>query len=215
MELIRLDEFRRYYNTHIFPELQRTERLRRRLLTLLFLSAFFGLAAMIFVLSLGIALINLFLLLPFTFYLFYLGYRMQRFRQRFKPRIVGLILDFMNDTLNFSELHYESRNRIEKDTFLESGLFKTTADYYEGEDYIRGRVGEMPFEMSELVVREPAPMTNKLQEVFEGVFLYAVFPEEDTEGSVIVWPRRRKQDLISAIKEYTWDGGFNQDYEIM
>lgn len=217
MELIRLDEFRLYYNTHIFPELQRTERLRRRLLVLLSLSLLVGLGVFVFTIYLGVALVTLFLLLPVTFYAFYLGYRIQRFQQRFKPRIVGLILDFMNERLpNFTDLEYDSQGKIAKQRFQQSLLFKTSASYYEGEDYITGRIGEMPFEMSELVVREPAPLTNKLQDVFEGVFLYAIFPEEDTEGSVIIWPRRRKQYLIRAIKEYNWEkGATNQDHEIM
>ena len=164
---------------------------------------------------LQIMVVALFLVLPITFYIFYLGYRMQRFRQEFKPRIVGLLLDFMNESLNFSRLSYEPKTKIPRELFLQSNLFYTKAPYYQGEDFIKGMVGEMPFAMSELVVREQSPMTNKLQDVFEGVFLHAIFPEEDTSGSVIIWPRRKKQYLTRTIKEYTWKGGYNQDYEIM
>jgi hypothetical protein len=215
MEIIRLHEFRRYYNTHIFPELLRTERLRKRLLLLLSLSALIIFIVLTLSSYLQVLAVSLFLVLPITFYIFYLGYRIQRFRQEFKPRIVGLILDFMNDSLNFAELSYEPKNKIPRALFLQSNIFKTIANYYQGEDFIKGMVGEMPFAMSELVVREPSPMTNKLQEVFEGVFLHAIFPEEDTYGSVVIWPRRRKQYLTRSIKEYTFKGGYNQDYEIM
>lgn len=214
MELIQLNEFRRYYNTHIYPELRRTERLRKRLLTLIFLSLL--IIALVLTLSsyLGVALLSLFLIMPITFYIFYLAYRIQQFRQEFKPRIVGLILAFMNEQLNFSDLVYEPKTMIPKLLFQQSNIFATRADYYQGEDFIKGMVGEMPFGLSELVVRELSTMTNKLQDVFEGVFLHAIFAEEDTLGSIVVWPRRRKQYLTRSIKEYNFKGGYNQDYEI-
>lgn len=214
MELIPLDSFRRYYNTHIYPELRRTERLRKRLLTLIFLSLLIILLVLTLSLYLGVALLSLFLIMPITFYIFYLGYRIQRFRQAFKPRIMGLILSFMNDQLNFSDLSYDAKAMIPKLLFKQSNIFATRADYYEGEDFIKGMVGEMPFGLSELVVRDLSPMTNKLQDVFEGVFLHAIFAEEDTQGSIVVWPRRRKQYLTRSIKEYNFKGGHNQDYEI-
>lgn len=214
MELIQLNEFRKYYNTHIYPELRRTERLRKRLLTLIFLSLLIIILVLTLSTYLGVALLSLFLIMPITFYIFYLGYRIQQFRQEFKPRIVGLILAFMNDQLNFSDLIYEPKKMIPKLLFQQSNIFATRADYYQGEDFIKGMVGEMPFGLSELVVREMSPMTNKLQDVFEGVFLHAIFSEEDTVGSIVVWPRRKKQYLTRSIKEYNFKGGYNQDYEI-
>ena len=81
MELINLDAFRRYYNTHIFPELQRTERLRKRLLTLLFLSALIIFLILTISAYLGVVLVSLFLSMPITFYIFYLAYQVQKFRQ--------------------------------------------------------------------------------------------------------------------------------------
>ena len=203
MEQISLAAFRRYYNTHIFPELQRTERLRKRLLVLIFISI-----AVIFIILtissyLGVMLVSLFLAMPITFYVFYLAYRIQRFRQEFKPRIVGLILDYMNEQPNFTNLNYEPKSMIPRQLFLQSGIFKTSAVYYQGEDFIKGMVGEMPFALSEIDVREQSPMTNKLADVFAGVFLHAIFSEEETNGSIVIWPRRRKQYLTKSIKEYT------------
>ncbi len=209
----RLNEFRLYYNTTIHPELMRTERLRIRLLWLLFVSLIVLVVILVFAVSLGLFLVSILLSIPVAGYLFYLLYRMRRFTQTFKPRIVGLILDFMNNTLNYQGLKYEPQEKIKKETFLESQLFATDAPYYIGEDYIHGMVGEMPFGMSELMVREYSPLTSKLQSVFEGVFLFSIFSEQ-TEGRVVVWPRARRQYLIRSIKEYTWMGGRNQDHEI-
>lgn len=214
MELMHIDAFRRYYNTHIHPELKRTERLRKRLLGLIFFSLLIIFLILVISAYLGIVLLSLFLILPITFYIFYLGYRIQRFRQEFKPRIVGLILEFMNEQLNFTNLTYDARAKIPKLLFQQSNIFHTTGSYYEGEDFIKGMVGEMPFALSELVVRELSPMTNKLQDVFEGVFLHSIFAEEDTRGEIVVWPRHRKQYLTRTIKEYNFKGGINQDFEI-
>jgi hypothetical protein len=214
MEIINIDAFRRYYNTHIFPELQRTERLRKRLLTLIFLSALIIFLILTISAYLGVMLLSLFLIMPVTFYIFYLGYQIQKFRQEFKPRIVGLILDFMNDQMNFSNLTYDARQMIPKLLFQQSNIFATRADYYQGEDFLKGMVGEMPFALSELVVRELSTMTNKLQDVFEGVFLHAIFAEEDTKGRIVVWPRRRKHYLTRSIKEFNFKEGINQDHEI-
>lgn len=214
MELITLDTFRRYYNTHIFPELQRTERLRKRLLVLIFISAVVIFIILTISSYLGVMLVSLFLTMPITFYIFYLGYRIQRFRQEFKPRIMGLILDYMNEQPNFSHLTYDAKAMIPKLLFQQSGIFKTSAAYYKGEDFIKGMVGEMPFALSEIDVREQSPMTNKLADVFQGVFLHAIFAEENTKGSIIIWPRRRKQYLTKSIKDYTFNGGYNQDFEI-
>ena len=214
MEVMHIDAFRRYYNTHIYPELKRTERLRKRLLGLIFFSLLIIFLILTISAYLGVVLLSLFLIMPITFYIFYLGYRIQRFRQEFKPRIVGLILDFMNEQLNFSNLSYDAKSMIPKLLFQQSNIFTTKAAYYQGEDFIKGMVGEMPFALSELVVREPSPMTNKLQDVFEGVFLHAIFAEEDTRGEIVVWPKHRKQYLTRSIKEFNFKGGVNQDYEI-
>ena len=159
-------------------------------------------------------ILSLFLVVPITFYMFYLGYRIQVFRQEFKPRIVGLILDYLNGQLNYANLSYEPKSMIPKLLFQQSGIFHTRGDYYQGEDFIKGMVGEMPFALSELVVRELSPMTSKLQDVFEGIFMHAIFPEGDTQGNIVVWPRHRKQYLTRSIKEYNFRGGVNQDYEI-
>ncbi|MEM1215809.1 MAG: DUF3137 domain-containing protein [Bacteroidota bacterium] len=214
MELIPLEQFRKYYNTHVYPELKRTERLRKRLLTLIFLSLVLIVVVLSISAYLGVMLLSIFLIMPITFYLFYLAYRIQVFRQTFKPRIVGLVLDFMNEQLNFTQLSYYPKEFIPKKLFQQSMIFATAAPYYQGEDFIKGFVGEMPFALSELVVREFSPMTNKLQDVFEGVFLHSIFPEEGVEGTIVVWPRHKKQYLTRSIKSFNFEGGYNQDYEI-
>jgi len=210
----RIDEFRIYYNHTIHPELMRLERSRLRLLRLLLLSGIIMLGLLALGLYLQIAPLVLALMLPFAVYTGYLIDRIRRFMRTFKPHIVRLILDFIDNEVNYGTLSYEAKKRIPKSRFLESKIFATRAQFYEGEDYIKGKVGEMEFEMSELDVRENAPVNARLETIFQGVFLCALF-NEPTEGSLVVWPRKMRRFLTRSIKNYTWDGGGNVDEEIM
>lgn len=210
----RLREFRKYYNQTIHPELMRLEHLRLRLVRLLFFSALLLLAVIFLEFYINIFLITLVLLIPLTLYLVYLFYQIRKFQLTFKPRVMDLILDFISEGLNYEELQYDSKKAISKERFLQSDLFVTPAQVYHGEDYISGKVGETPFELCELNVRETSPVKAGLKYVFKGIFLYAVFPEE-TEGSLRLWPREARQFLTRSIREYTWNGGVNVDHEML
>lgn len=208
-------EFRIFYNHSIYPELLRMESSRKRLLTLLALSATLLIVLLILDIYINIFLLTLLLTLPVGVYIFYLGSRIRNFVLTFKPRIVGLILHFMNEQLvNYRGLTYDSKKFIEKPRFLNSGIFSTKAEFYKGEDYITGKIGEMDFELCELDVREVSPVSNKLQTIFKGVFLHAIFNEE-TEGKIILWPRKKRQFLTRAIKNFTWEYAHNVDHEIL
>lgn len=210
----RLEEFRIYYNHTIHPELMRMERSRIRLLRLLFFSVILLFGLLVFEFYLNILALILIMMVPITFYISYLIYRIQQFKQTFKPKIMNLILDFIDDGLNYGTLTYNVKGRISKDIFLESKIFKTPATFYKGEDYIEGKIGEMDFKLCELDVREISPVTNSLKYVFRGIFLHAIFNEE-TEGNIVIWPRAYRQYLTGSIKEFTWHGGQNVDHEIM
>jgi hypothetical protein len=208
-------EFRVFYNHSIYPELLRMENRRKRLLGLLFISGILLVALVILEIYINIFFLTMILALPIGGYIFYLGFRIRKFKLTFKPRIVNLILHFMNELLsNYHGLTYDSKKFIPKKRFLQSGIFKTKADFYKGEDYIEGKIGEMDFELCELDVREVSPVSNKLQEIFKGVFLHAIF-NEDTVGEIILWPRHKRQFLTRSIKAFTWKGGHNVDHEIL
>lgn len=210
----RLEEFRLYYNHTLHPELMRMERRRIRLLRLLFFSALVLLGLLIFALYLNILAITLVLMLPVGFYIGYLGYRIRVFIQTFKPNIVNLILDFIGDTPNYGMIRYDEKKYISKAVFKRSGIFSSPMQYYIGEDHFAGKIGEMDFEFSELRVREVSNVSNKLQEIFEGVFIHAQF-NEDVEGRMIVWPRKERQYLTRAIKDFNWSKGENVESEIL
>ncbi len=212
--MTRQNQFRIFYNHTIHPELMRLERLRLRLLGLMVLSA--GALAAMFAVGfyIGEMVVVLWFAIPIALYFVYLGIRIRRFVQTFKPRIMNLVLDFIDDAPNLGELKYDSRRAIPKETFLQSRLFVTEAPFYSGEDSIWGKVGEMDFHLCELKVQEFSSVRSGLDLVFKGIFLHAVFPE-DTHGQVAIWPRKYRQFLTREVKAFTWEGGENMDEEIL
>ena len=206
----RIEAFRIYYNQTIHPELLRMERKRKRLLFLTAV-AVLSIPVVIFVhLYLNILVLSLILSIPIGLYLTYLTYKIQRFRATFKPHIVNLILDFIDDGLNFGTLKYDSKRFIEKERFLASHLFGTQAPFYQGEDFIGGKIGELDFEMCELNVKEYSKVRNRLNYVFRGIFLHTTFNLQ-LRGKIIVLPREFKQYLSRSIRKFNTLGG--DEYE--
>lgn len=211
---MRLEDFRIYYNHSIYPELMRMERLRKRLLRLIGATGFLLLGLIVLFVQVRLLIVAVAVAIPLVFYIGYLGYRIRKFVLAFKPRIVELIIDFIDDGANMGELRYDAKRHISKERFFASRLFETDAPVYSGEDYITGMVGQTPFALSELTVRDVSPVRTRLDEVFRGVFLHATFPEP-TKGQLILWPRSEAQYLTRSIKAFTREGGVNVDHEIL
>ena len=210
----RLPELRLYYNTSIRPELLRLEALRRRILWGMGLSLLGIFVATTAFVVYDLGFLNLLLVVPTAFYLGWLYLRIERFRQSFKPAVIQLLLDFINDSPNFRSLAYEAKRPILRDRFERSGLFRPHPDSYRSEDYIRGLVGEMAFEMGEAYVQEISPASNRLQLVFSGLFVHAVF-NEPTQGRLAVWPRHHLRRLKRTVDAYVSGQGRSADIEIL
>ena len=201
----RLEDFRIFYNHTIHPELMRLDRQRIRLIALLLLSIAFLIGVILFEMVVGIWLITLLLSLPIGMYISFLGYRIQKFTRTFKPQIVSLILDFIDDSVNYGALSYDAKGGLPKKQFMESLLFGTKADVYEAEDYIKGSIGSIAFELCELNVREFSLVRSRLNYVFKGIFLRATI-EESLHGTVVIYPRQFRQYLSRAIREAVGTG---------
>lgn len=203
----RLDEFRVFYNHTIHPELLRLERKRKRLLLLLFISVLLLIGIIIFELYLNILVLTLFLMIPIGLYISYLLYRIRKFVATFKPKVVNLILDFMDDGVNFvGDLKYDNKRYIPKSRFIASQIFASPAPEYSGEDFISGKIGDIAFEMSELTVREFSKVRNRLNYVFKGVFLDASF-NKPIRGEILILPEEFRQYLTKSVKEFNKRGG--------
>lgn len=212
----RIEDFRKFYNHTIHPELMRMERQRIRLLRLFLFSSIILAGIIVLEIYLGELALTLALTFPILLYLFYIVYRIQRFRNTFKPNIINLILDFIDDGMNYDvnyPLKYDPKRFIGKQRFLASRIFVTPAESYRGEDYITGKVGNLTFELCELFVSATSPVRPGLQEVFKGIFMHAVFPEA-AKGRIVVWPRRHRTSNFRAIREFAWINGEEVSDEI-
>lgn len=207
----RLHEFRLFYNHTIHPELLRLERKRKRLLLLLSLSIIFLVGLTILDLYVDILIVTLFFLIFVGFYITYLIYRIREFVITFKPSIVNLILDFIDDEVNYGTLTYEPKSKISKKTFQSSLLFATPAPFYKGEDFIKGSYRELTFELCELNVREYSKVRNRSNYIFKGVFFQGNFNSRAHKGKILVLPRIFGQYLSRTIKEFNRIGGRTAD----
>lgn len=199
-------DFRLFYNQYLHPELLHLEQRRRRLLRLLLLSVLLLLAVLALQVWVRILVVTLILFIPVGLWISYLGFRVSVFYQEFKPRIVELILDFIDNDVNFNFAGYTPKGFIPKEKFLESKIF-TAADEYYGEDLIRGQVRETPFELCELRVREISSVRTKLDKVFYGIFLIGDFKRHNMHGGVLVLPDAYRKYLTRSEKAFHLMGG--------
>lgn len=192
--------FKIFYNQSIYPELFNLEKRRQRLLRMMTISA----VALPFILFLlyyiGEFEVVLLACLPIGFWISRLVFHVRVFFQEYKPRIVGLILDFLDNDVNFGQLSYDAQKSISKQRFLDSKIFVTPAHEYHGEDYIRGKIREMPFEMCELRVGEISPVRTKVTTVFQGIFCIGNFLRPEMNGAIILLPDTYRKYLTMSAR---------------
>ncbi|MCB0644933.1 MAG: DUF3137 domain-containing protein, partial [Phaeodactylibacter sp.] len=111
---------------------------------------------------------------------------------------------------NYGTLYYDQKKFIPKEDFVKSHLFVGGADTYLGEDYIKGRIGDIDFELCELNVREFSKVRRRLNYVFKGVFLKGKL-HESVNGNILILPKEFKQYLTRSIKKITEQRGRSVD----
>jgi len=182
------------------------EQRRRRLMRLLLLSGLMLVGVVVLQVYLSIFAVTLALFIPVGLWIAYLAFKVQIFFKEFKPRIVTLLLDFIDNDVNFSFDGYEPKGFIPTDKFLESRIFTTCDDYF-GEDLIRGQVRETPFEVCELRVKEFSEVRSQLDLVFSGIFLVADYQRWDMHGGVLGLPDAYRKYLSRSERAFHLEGG--------
>jgi hypothetical protein len=210
----RLSDFRKFYNHTLYPELRRMERRRIRLLLLFFGSGILVAGTLLLELWINNLLITLLLAIPLFLYTSWVFLQLQKFIRTYKPRVMNLILTFIQQSVNYRDLVYQPDKSISKATFLSSRLFATEATIFRGEDFISGLVGELEFELCELHVEEKNPVTSGMRQVFKGIFIHATLglPSEE---ALVIWPRKYRHLAAPAIQNVVLHGAINVDAEIL
>ncbi len=84
---------------------------------------------------------------------------------------------------------------------MKSGIFGASPASYLGEDYIEGRIGDVGFEMCELMVEEFSRVRKRLDLVFRGIFVRAKF-FYPLNGALLVLPRATLPQRSEAFKAF-------------
>lgn len=160
--------------------------------------------------SIHIFVVALVALIPFVIYIYLQIKKIQQFRADFKPRVVELILDFIDDDLLFGDLKYNAKGKVGIDKFFKSNIFGVKPAVYDGEDYIEGRIGDVEFEMSELLVEEYSRVRKRLDLVFRGIFVRAKF-HYPLNGTLLVFPQAYLPKRTEALKAFIRSNGQPMD----
>ena len=177
------------------------EQQRKRLIFLMSIGVLIMGLATIFVLTLDMFALSIFLFVPWGLLFRFYRYRAHIFTSGFKPIVVSSLLKFLD-----SNLTYYHKDYISRDTFLRSGIFPIDPDLYYGEDYIMGKIGELFFEMCELELYHTSSVRGKLEKLFEGIFFHVNF-NTNFKGRIVLVPRSDWQLFIPVMKNFTKYGG--------
>jgi len=200
------ETFRQFYNHTIYPELYRMERRRKRLWLMLLGMGLLTLLMLVGGVMLGLKGVIMLLLLPIIGYVGWLGNSLRKYVTLFKPRVVRLILDYIDNQMSYDTLHYHPEKGISKKAFLKAGLYVTKADDYESEDYISGRIGDVDFELSEVRVGELTGAQSGVRLVFSGIFFKATF-NRPVQGAFLIVPKDERARMNKSIKKFNLRGG--------
>lgn len=91
-----LDKFRLYYNRKISPELHKLEKKRKQLTNLFILAIVLFLLLTYLLFLAHVPALTLFALIPIAIFGFYMYNQIKGFRAEFKPKVVELILEFID-----------------------------------------------------------------------------------------------------------------------
>lgn len=135
------------------------------------------------------------------------GFLTSDYDRDFKKKILPKLLAFIDPSLSYGPL-----GCVEVGVFEGSGLFSRWPDEYDGCDYISGKIGEVPFQLSEVRARYVATDSHgrkSLHPIFEGLFLAADFNKK-LHGMTFVVPNaaaRPRGELQRVVLE---DADFNR-----
>ena len=121
--------------------------------------------------------------------------RNDRFTSDFKAAIIKKIIDHV-----YPGLVYKPDECITTQEYKTSSLYRYRFDYFDGDDYIEGVIGNVPFHCSELHT-ECDFAGNRQITIFKGMFFVATINSRFS-GGTYVWPRNTPQlQLATSIMD--------------
>lgn len=128
-----LSELRKFYNHTITPELRRMENRRHKMLLFLAVSFLVLLGIILLQIYINILVVTLVLTIPLLLYISYIVNELDTFKSTFKPKVVNLLLDFIDNDVTYNvPLKYLEKGSISPSVFAASRLFNSAAPDFSG-----------------------------------------------------------------------------------
>lgn len=198
-----LSEFGRFYNRNIVPELNELERGRirtRRNRKLIAVGAFLGCCVVMNGIGLarylfdrlpgwtsGVGAIACFFMIGFAVFL--RKSVKKEFARTFKTRAIARIVHFLDPALQ-----YDMNGRIPESVFNQSRLFSRKPTFYNGDDLVRGKMGDTDIVFSEVHAGYIAQSGKRkyIVPIFDGLFFIADF-NKHFKGTTWVLPDKEEK----------------------
>lgn len=123
------------------------------------------------------------------YFFFQAGRSWNNLKKEYKSTIIDAIVKFINP-----DWEYYPKSYIDQPTYYESAIFTRHADRYQGDDFIRGKIGQTDFESSELHTQyytessdEDGNTSKDWHTIFHGFFFHADF-HKHFSGATFVLP---------------------------
>lgn len=205
-------QFQLFYKDEIEPALGDLNRRRFYLLRLMGFLCLGLLLGMLMNMIFNVFVLTILIFGACFYGLFHVSYALLNFKVGCNFSLTSLMINYFSQAPDIIDLSYRGTEWIEKKRYLESGFFPENIADYKGFGLMTGKVGEVSFDLSELSVRNTSKIDDHLRTQFQGFFLHGKLPFK-VPGAAIIWSRKEKQAVYSAIRKFTWLGAENKDAE--
>ena len=191
-----LDKFRLYYNASIFPELNKLEKKRKRMIGFFFftINLFVVISYLLFIAQ--IPALTLFALIPITLVGTFSYYRIKIFKAEFKPVIVKLILDFVDKEIEAGNERrlLEIKQRIQsydiKIKELQKNISQTKQKLYAKieqrlDDIAKNVDNGFEYDVIDVVKKRILLLEEELEDIKEKIHYATLNPDGDSHARII------------------------------
>ncbi len=187
----RYDNFRKFYDEQLKPDLERMDRerrsVRRKVAAILLTTAVAVVLELILIPS-GAEAPKIFIpMVTGMAGVIVAGVSSRSFRQEYKEKVISRICGFTGEDISYSPGGF-----IPETEFRNSRIFLVTPDDYKGEDYFSGRMGDTRIEFSEIEAKvrntsgSGSDKRDEYTTIFRGILLIADFNKHFRTNTVVL-----------------------------
>lgn len=194
-------KFRKYFNEELHKELMHFDKKRNRINWMLIIAFLLGSGLFYYSCTESFLLVSLLVLILHVMVLMGFYKLLQSHCRNFR---ILLLNHFIK--LNDMELVYEPDEYVNESSFKRSLLFTEDIAFYNGSNRISSNYGQDAFEMSNLLVHKRSSNNQKLEILFEGLFLKIHYASKK-QGKIIIIPKALQKIHIKDIRSFNKTNG--------